>query len=186
MAQGIIFQLSSTSPIPANTAGIYVTSTGDLVHQPPSGSSQNISQVVSGGASLSPLTQIQLINGSGGTLNAYVPVSINSSGQLSAVNPSVESSSFSAIGITTQSIAATAVGNVATCGKVQAVSISGVNLGDTLFVNTNGGLTNIKPSTGVNGFTTGDFIIKIGIIVENTSSPTTMDLVVMPQVVGQL
>lgn len=125
-------------------------------------------------------------NGSGGTLAAFTAVSTNTSGQILPTDITNEASSLAIVGLTTQSIPNTANGQIADSGRLQNVTTS-FAIGDAIYVGlTPGTLTNVKPSVGVGGFTEGDFVIFIGVLVENEFDPSETDIKLMIAMIGEL
>jgi len=124
-------------------------------------------------------------NASGASVNRTQPLRIDVSGQAQAVNPSVESEVLALIGVAKDSVANGALVGIATSGRLENVTVPG-SLGDSLYLSKTGNLTNVKPSIGVGGFVSGDFVVFIGISVKNQSNPLLTDLMVNIKVVGQL
>ena len=57
---------------------------------------------------------------------------------------------------------------------------------DVLYVSKTGGVTNVKPSIGVDGFTAGDVIIRLGVVSKNRDNPSNKDLIVNVAIIGVL
>lgn len=117
-------------------------------------------------------------NGSGGTLIQCTPVACNASGQLIAVDPSNEATIMQFIGVCGESIPNAASGSVYDGGRLENVSI-GFSVGDAIYLSKAGFLTNVKPSEGVGGFVSGDFVVFIGLVVKNEFNALQKDLKLM-------
>jgi len=124
-------------------------------------------------------------NNSGVTMDKGTPVRINTSGEIDFINVSVEDEVANVSGVTSESILNTTSGNFITTGKVTNITTTAV-FGDVVYISKTGTLTNVKPSIGVAGFVSGDFIVSVGVIAKNASNPSNKDLVVIIDVVGQL
>ncbi len=135
------------------------------------------------GSSRQLITNFQ--NGSGSTLAKAVPVSVNATSQLVAVDVSSETSVQALVGLTAASIPNAAIGQVADNGRLEDIT-TGFVIGDAVYISKAGGLTNIKPSSGANGFVDGDFVIFIGVIVKNEFNGSLKDIKLMISVIGQL
>ena len=125
-----------------------------------------------------------LTNDTGLTILEFVPVRLNTNGNISLVDVSVETDVLSIIGISEEIIPPGDSGFVVTQGRVQ--SINSFNFGDYIYVSKGGGLTNILPSEGVSGFVEGDWVIRVGVIGKNDAIPTDKDLFINMQIIGQL
>ena len=64
--------------------------------------------------------------------------------------------------------------------------VTTATFGDIMYVAKDGSLTNIKPTDGEDGFVSGDFVIKVGVIVKDSNNPSQKNLIVNIQVMGQL
>jgi hypothetical protein len=78
-----------------------------------------------------------------------------------------------------------AVGDVVLAGKIENVTTS-FDFGDYLYVSKTGGLTNQLPSIGVDSFVSGDFVIKMGLVTRNRTTPANKDYLIRVEIVGQL
>jgi hypothetical protein len=136
----------------------------------------------------SPSAAVQTVtmtNETGGPLPAFMPIRSTSGGTMGEIDVSVEAQAIAIVGLTTVAVANNTDGAIVSSGRVY--NITGAwNFGDVLYVSKLAGLTNIKPSIGVNGFVAGDFVIKVGVIVRNETVLTNKDLIMMIQVVGEL
>lgn len=124
-------------------------------------------------------------NASGSTLTKGTPVCVNASSQLTNVNVSSEASVMALVGLTNVSIPNAATGGVQDSGRLEDVSV-GFALGDPLWISKTGGLTNVKPEIGVGGFTDGDFVVFVGVVVRNEFNVSLKDIKMMLSIVGQL
>jgi hypothetical protein len=131
------------------------------------------------------VTQSGYTNGTLSTITIGTPVSINGSGVLTPVDVTSEASVSSMVGAAAENIASAATGAVADDGRIQNITTA-FNIGDALYVDKTGALTNIKPDIGVNGFTHGDFVVFAGVIVPNETNISLKDLKLVLCVVGQL
>lgn len=123
-------------------------------------------------------------NQTGSLIPKATPVKLTSSG-VGLVDVSVEADvdAFAGVLLVDASIGST--GSIINSGTVENVSTS-FAVGSIIYVSKVGTLTNVKPSTGVNGFGEGDFVIKIGMIAQNNDNPSGKDLLVGIQIMGQL
>jgi hypothetical protein len=124
-------------------------------------------------------------NNTGVTIGKATPVRINTFGELDFINVSVEAQAMNSAGVVSEDIINGASGAVITSGKISNITTS-ASFGDVVYVSKTGVLTNTKPSLGVGGFVSGDFIISVGVVAKNTDNPLNKDLVVIIDVVGQL
>jgi hypothetical protein len=126
-----------------------------------------------------------LVNNSGTSIPALMPVRLNSSGQLEIINVSDDNSVLSIVGITEMAIPDWTQGAVITQGKLANVSVK-FNFGDYIYVSKTGRLTNKYPVVGIDGFISGDFVIRVGVIAKNDVHPLQKDIFITIQIVGQL
>lgn len=124
-------------------------------------------------------------NNTGGTIAKATPVTINASGELDGVDVSIESSALSVVGVAEGNILNGSSGNFVSSGKLTNITTS-ASLGDVLYIDQSGGLTNVKPSIGVGGFSSGDFVISVGVVAKNIDNASLKDLILNIQVIGQL
>lgn len=124
-------------------------------------------------------------NASGGTLIQATPVSVNTSGQLIAMDVSSEAIVSAIVGVCGIDIPNSATGAVVDCGRLENV-VLGFSVGDPIWVSKAGFLTNVKPNIGVGGFLAGDFVIFIGVIVKNEFNALQKDIQLMVSITGQL
>lgn len=124
-------------------------------------------------------------NASGSTLAKGTPACVNASSQLIAVNVSLEASVMAIVGLTNVAIPNAATGGVQDSGRLEDVAVA-FALGDPLWISKTGGLTNMKPEIGVGGFTDGDFVVFVGVVVRNEFNASLKDIKMMLSIVGQL
>lgn len=185
MAKGIIFSPQSSSPIPSGNNGIWVNSSNEAIFVSQSNVQTNIIALLNGGVSAAA-TQATLKNSTGSTLPKAKPVSINTSGELQVVDVTNEPNAMATVGVVASAISNGASGYVITNGLIQNITTS-FSFGDALFIAPGGSLTNIYPTIGnTDGFAAGNFVIRVGVISKNTTTPTNKDLIVNISIVGQL
>lgn len=134
-------------------------------------------------ASRALLTSYQ--NGSGGLLTQGQPVSVNATGQIVAVDVTDDTSVAGIIGVCAQDIPNAASGTVMDAGRLENITTA-FNIGDPIYINTDGSLISIRPDVGIGSFVQGDFAVFVGVIVKNEFNPTQKDLKLYMTVVGQL
>lgn len=111
-------------------------------------------------------------NVSGSLMPKGTPVRETASGDIDYIDVSDETHAFATNAITGGAIANLSIGSVFTSGRLTNVTLPG-SFGDPVFVSKTGGLTSTKPSIGVDGFVSGDWIIMIGTIGKNADVPAT-------------
>lgn len=129
--------------------------------------------------------ELQRINGSGSFIDKAVPVKIRTDGNADFVNVSVEADVFAIGGVTSSSASPGASISVVTTGRIENITTA-FAFGDPVYLSKTGFLTNVKPSLGAGGFVAGDFIVRIGTIAKNETTPTQKDIVLEMNLVGQL
>ena len=124
-------------------------------------------------------------NNTGSTINKATPLRLTDVGGVASINVSDESSANAIAGLVRNNIVNGGTEHLVFSGIVEKITtLAGV--GDIMYISKVGDLTNTKPSTGVNGFTDGDWIIRVGTIVRNYDNPLLKDILVNIQVVGVL
>jgi hypothetical protein len=123
-------------------------------------------------------------NNSGGTLAKATPVRITSTG-INTIDVSSEAEANAIAGIVRADISDLGTGEVVNNGKIEDITTSAA-IGDVLYVDKSGGLTNIKPSVGVNSFVALDWVVRVGVVCKNASNPLLKDLLINLQIIGQL
>lgn len=124
-------------------------------------------------------------NSTGGTIIKGTPVRITTSGTLALINPSAETDVDGLAGLVKDNVADGNSTDVISAGTIENITTL-ANVGDTVYMSKSGGITNLKPSIGVGGFVSGDWIIRLGVIAKNQANPLLKDIVVNIQFVGQL
>ena len=125
------------------------------------------------------------VNGTGGTLAQATPVSVNGSGQMVTVDVTSDSSIAGLLGLVQQPTPSTAIGLVTDCGRLENITTS-FGIGDAIYINFDGTLTNVRPDLTVSGWNTGMYMVFIGVIVMNQFNPAQLDLKIYLDVLGQL
>lgn len=137
----------------------------------------------SSGSSRSTVANFQ--NGSGAILQKATVVSVNTSSQLVKADINSENLIQAIVGITSIQIPNGAIGSVIDNGRLEDITIS-FSIGDAVYVNFDGTLTNIKPDLSIAGFTNGMFCVFVGVVVKNEFNSSLKDLKLMISVIGQL
>lgn len=137
----------------------------------------------SGDSGAGSLIQSEFDNGSGGTFSIGTPVRVDSSNQLQPVDVSEESHILALAGVAAENI--TTSGNVAHKGRLEQISTA-LPVATTAYISKLGGITVALPSIGVDGFVAGDFVVKVGTVIENRLDSSQRDLLVDLDVIGQL
>ncbi len=124
-------------------------------------------------------------NGTGSTIAIGTPVSVNTSGQLALVDVTSDQSVAGIVGLMAQSTPTTAYGLVCDSGRLENVTTS-FSVGDAIYINTDGTLTNVRPSVGVGSWAEGMYCVFVGVLVKNQFNPSNTDIKIYMEVVGQL
>lgn len=135
-----------------------------------------------------PASQAVQSNGSnttGSTITQLTPVYVTSSGVLAIIDPSVEADVQAIVGIAGADIVNGLSGNVASNGRILNITNS-YPYGTQLYLSKTGGVTPTQPSIGVGGFVAGDFVVSLGVVVQNNSNHSEYDFIVRIDLVGQL
>lgn len=128
---------------------------------------------------------IPVLNGSGSTLSALMPLSVNSSGQVIPLDVSDELKVKRFLGINLSSVTTGSEAAIVTSGRIVDVATS-LTLGEVVYVSKAGGLTNVTPDLGVGSFVEGDFVVIAGRISQNPDNVLKKDFIVAVSIVGQL
>ena len=134
---------------------------------------------------INPSIEYIRTNNTGVTINAGTPVIMNSSGDPDFVDVSDEAQVLNIAAVSQDTIANGESGKLVTSGKVESLNVA-FNFGDVIYISKTGGLTNIRPSIGVNGFDSGDFVVMLGVIARNEENPSFKDLILHIDIIGQL
>jgi hypothetical protein len=123
-------------------------------------------------------------NDSGSILPKLTPIRLTSTG-ISTINVSNEASSNAILGLVQADVPIANIGSIVIAGVVEDITTS-ASIGDIMYVSKTGGLTNSKPSQGVSGFVSGDWVIRVGVIAPNNDNLLLRDILVNVQIVGVL
>lgn len=141
-----------------------------------------------GASSKAPARSLQsgYQSGSGSTITKGSPVSVNASGQIILVDVTSETSVGRIVGLAALDIPSAANGQVqGVTGRLEDITTS-FAIGDTVWIAKDGSLMNTRPDYGVSGFTSGDFVVFVGVVVKNEFDIMKKDIMVMINVEGQL
>jgi hypothetical protein len=144
-----------------------------------------IQEAVSQAAAGSTGIKFEIQNDSGSSIAALQPVASDANGRAIGIDPSIELQSLKIVGLAESAIPDGGYGNVISHGKILNVTTA-LNFGDYVYLSKTGGTTGILPEEGQDGFVSGDFVIRLGVIVRNRQIPSQKDLVINIEIVGQL
>lgn len=183
--KGITFTREATNPLGATQDGLWNNSVGELVYKRNGYPDSNITQAIESVSAITKLS-VQMANTSGVSIPQFYPVYIDTSGDASKVDVSIEVNAKAVVGIAATTIPNLSSGEIITYGVVP--NIGAFNFGDILYISKTGALTNVVPDIGLGSpvFVAGDFVVKIGVVMKNSVIPTQKDLVLSVQVMGQL
>lgn len=126
-------------------------------------------------------------NGTGSTMSVASAVSTNGSGQLVLTDVTSESSVEGWLGLVAESIPSAATGLVASDGRLQNIPALGFSIGDPVWVGLSpGSLTNVKPDLSAPGWSSGYWVLFVGVVVQNEFNPSQRDIQLCRQIIGQL
>jgi uncharacterized protein YbaA (DUF1428 family) len=127
-------------------------------------------------------------NGTVSTIAVATAVSTNTSGQMILTDVSNETTVEAWLGLASQSTPTTANGLVVSDGRLQNIPMSlGFSVGDPIWVGFSpGSLTNVKPDLSVPGWSSGYFVLFVGVVVQNEFNPSEQDIQLCRQLIGQL
>jgi len=123
-------------------------------------------------------------NNSGSVIVKATPVRLTPTGA-ALIDVTDEASANAIAGLIKANIANAEVGDIVNSGVIEDITTS-ATIGDIMYVSKSGDLTNIKPSIGVNGFITGDWVIRVGVIAKNNDNAILKDILVNIQIIGEL
>ena len=129
-------------------------------------------------------TGLRATNATGGNLLKGTAIRMTPTGAL-LVDVSVEDSANAIAGIVKTNFSGGSVGEVVSSGIIEDITTPYV-VGTVLYIAKDGSLTDSKPTFGVNGFTFGDWVIRVGVVGKNITNPLMKDLLVNISIVGQL
>lgn len=124
-------------------------------------------------------------NNTGTSIPKGTPVRINTSGELDFIDVTNENEILNIAGVATQTIPNGSNGFFSSSGKIEDITTT-ADFGDFVFVSKSGNITNTKPSIGIGGFVSGDFIVSVGVVAKNQSNPVLKDLLINIDIQGQL
>lgn len=185
MAKGIVFQPQASNPIPSGNNGMWCNTSNEMIFVNQANVPTNIISLLNGGISAAS-TGTLLKNSTGSSIPKGKPVSINSSGELQLVDVGTDANALATVGVTADAIADGNSGTVIMGGTLTNLT-TGFAFGSAVFIAPSGDLTNVYPSIGNgDGFAAGDFVIRVGVIAKNYTTPANKDLLVSVSIVGQL
>jgi len=126
-----------------------------------------------------------LPNNTGSAIAKLTPVRSDASGDMDTIDVSIENEALAIMGITAEEIVNSESGRVITSGRIKDITTTASN-GDIMYISKTGSLTNVKPSLGVGGFVSDDFVIFTGTVTKNQEDPLKKDLIVNITIIGQL
>jgi hypothetical protein len=141
------------------------------------------------GSSRSLQTSYQ--NGEAYSLTQGMPVCVNTVGNMVHVDVTSDANVAGIVGVVAPvSVVTGAVGEVMDIGRLENFTTS-FSCGDAIYINTDGTLMNVRPDIGVQygtatAFAEGDYVVFVGVIVQNQYNTQLLDLKVYMDVVGQL
>lgn len=139
-----------------------------------SGSSIGIVTNYTNSSSVNPIPQGTPLSLTG-TADQVAPTDVSSQASISAF-----------VGIAQFRIAASSSGAVISNGRLLNLSGYSFSIGDSIWMGISGNIQNTRPNYGVTGFASGDFVYYIGTVVQNEDNALQQDLVIMPQLIGEL
>lgn len=128
-------------------------------------------------ASAAGTTQTIGTNSSGSVIIAGSPVKTGPGNTIELVDVSIPSDVEAIIGVAAQDIADGTSGILITDGRVENI-VTSFSIGDIVWIDKSGALTNIGPNIGVNSFASGDAVVVVGTIAENLNNASQRDLIV--------
>ena len=135
------------------------------------------------GASRSIATGYQ--NGSGSTIPLATPVAVNATGHIVPVDITNEATVTAFVGLTNISMPAGSFGLVTSAGRLENAQTS-FAVGTPIWVGHGGTITNVRPDLSAPGWSSGDFVIFLGIVVQNEFDSSKQDIQLFFEIVGQL
>lgn len=139
----------------------------------------------SGGGTPSSDIAIESTLNAGANLSKADPVKTDSSGNIDLVDVSVEADIKGFVGLTKENVSSGSSVLVIHAGRLENVTTI-ASVGDFLYIDKSGGLTNTQPEEGVAGFVSGDYVVLVGKVLQNNSVPANKDILVNIQIIGQL
>jgi hypothetical protein len=115
------------------------------------------------------------------------PVSLTGTADQIAPTDVTSQTSVSAfVGVAQFRIAPSGNGPVLAAGRLLNLTGFSFSIGDSIWISISGSIQNMRPDDGVTGFGPDDYVYSIGTIAQNESNALQQDLIVMPQLMGQL
>lgn len=141
---------------------------------------------VGGGSSRQTQTLYQ--NGSGGTIQIATAVSQGTGANVLLTDVTDESSVEKFVGLSAAVTPNSASGLIISDGRIENIPLGlGFAVGDPIWAGLSpGSLTNVKPDLAVFGWSSGMFVIFIGVVVQNQFNPSNQDIQLFRQIIGQL
>ena len=126
-------------------------------------------------------------NSSATAIPQGTPVSLTGSQDLIAPTDVTSQASISAfVGIAQFRIAGNGNGPVISNGRLMNLNGYSFSIGDSIWIGVGGIIQNVRPDDGVTGFASGDYVYYVGTVAQNESNSLQQDLIVIPQLIGQL
>ena len=189
MARGLVLQVQGSNPLPLGENGIYCDAIGDIIQVSNNGATTiNVSQTLDAQVSNKALTQVT--NGHGVAVLKGTPVRMNTNGDFIPVDITSEDC-LRIFGLAFANINPSVLGDIITSGRIDNVSLT-ASFGDVLYITPDGSvkgtseLTTGGPSIGNNGFLSGHYSIRLGVVAKNLTNPVQKDIIVNIQLLGQL
>jgi len=125
------------------------------------------------------------VNSTGGLLSQLTVVRVLGNGSIGMIDVTDRDQVYSIFGALESNVANGDSVSVISKGRIKNITTS-FNTGDVIFLDKSSNLTNITPEIGVNGFVVGDFVVRLGIIVQNEENPSNKDIIIDIQIIGSL
>lgn len=187
--KGITFVPMASDPLQPTDHGLWINASGELIQRRGNAISPvnitNLLLAVNSGTTSASSVKSSFSNTSGSTLTKLTPVRVTNTGSIAVIDVAVEAQALAIAGVISADTVTGSSGSVVASGRIESVTTSAA-FGDTLYVSKTGGTTNIKPSEGVAGFIAGDYIIKLGVVASNATTPINKDLLMAIQIIGQI
>ena len=126
-------------------------------------------------------------NNTGSAIAQGVAVSkTGTADQIAPTDPTSDTSVHAFVGFAQFHLPNATLGPIISSGRLETLTGYSFSLGQSIWIGLNGVIQNTRPDYAVTGFATGDFIMYAGVIVQNELNPINQDLLLMPQLVGEL
>jgi hypothetical protein len=113
------------------------------------------------------------------------PVSTNTFGLVAPTDVTSQTSVQALVGYAQVRMPASSSGPVISNGRLENIMTS-FAVGDAIYIGLGGTLINQKPDVGVAGFVEGDFVVFVGVLVQNQTNPSLTDIQLFTQTIGEL